>query len=326
VLFLGHGALIRRAAWEAVGGFPEIATEDLAFSMALAAKGMQGIFLEHLICREDFAENYEAFKRQQERYLVGTTEVVRKYLGSMLRSSKTSLTEKVDSVMWCLLLYLPALVLLFVLLSAIGIASVFGHWQTPMLTVKGHEFALPAIRTIREPFGVLASPGFQLFSVVCVLAPTLPAMALGLRKRLNFIRLIALNTAPYFSLMVVAWTGMLRYLFTGRVTWGSVTSSDIWAKPPSEETSNLWRPSILLEVGVGLLLCVASLAAFNLALFAVSSCLLIGVGMQVFGWENSFVRTASVACFALIILQLLISLASPFQSQIATPFPFPIHL
>jgi len=32
VMFYGHGALIRTDAWEKIGGFPEIVTEDLAFS------------------------------------------------------------------------------------------------------------------------------------------------------------------------------------------------------------------------------------------------------------------------------------------------------
>jgi cellulose synthase/poly-beta-1,6-N-acetylglucosamine synthase-like glycosyltransferase len=46
VMLLGHGALIRRACWQAVGGFPELVSEDLAFALRLRERGWRGYFLK----------------------------------------------------------------------------------------------------------------------------------------------------------------------------------------------------------------------------------------------------------------------------------------
>lgn len=327
VVFLGHGAVIRRSAWEMVGGFPEVATEDLAFSVVLGERGMRGVFIEDLICYEDFAEDYVAFKRQQERYIIGTTEVIDKYLGSMLRSTRISLAEKIDSVMWCLLMYLPPLVFLFLVLSIFGIAITFGNWQSSTLTVMGHEFVIPVIRALDEPFRVFQSKSFQIFSTVCVISPAFPAFVLSARRKLNVIKLLSLNTVPYFSLMIVSWRAILGYLFKRRVIWGVTTGEHATQEKYSRDKCfNSLHPLIFLEIVIGILLAIASLILLNFAFFAVSSCLLIGAFIHTFGWKNRFVRIASIFCFALIILQLLINVVSPFQPQLIMPLPFPMHL
>ena len=52
VMFLGHGAVLRRASWEAVGGFPERISEDLAFATAIREQGYHGRFAEDVVCLE----------------------------------------------------------------------------------------------------------------------------------------------------------------------------------------------------------------------------------------------------------------------------------
>src|SRR5207244_8057650 len=54
VCFYGHGGLIRRAAWEDAGGFPEVVSEDLAFRARLRARGWWGRFAHDVTCYEDF--------------------------------------------------------------------------------------------------------------------------------------------------------------------------------------------------------------------------------------------------------------------------------
>jgi hypothetical protein len=338
VVFLGHGALVRRSAWEVAGGFPEVLSEDLAFSVVLGEKGLRGIFLEDLMCFEDFPTNYPAFKRQQERYLSGTTQVLRRYLRSLLRSREISLTEKIDFLMWCSPLYVPALVLIFVALCSIGIAAVFGHWETPVVSILGREFVLLPIRMIREPFTLLQSRGFQLFSVLCALSPAFAAIILGLAGKLRVIRLLSLSTVLHLSLMVIAWKGILEYLLTRRIVWPptgerttsrlgedhDIFSSDVkrsWLK----KRVDVWRTPKGLEIAIGVILAIASLASLNFAFFAVSSCLLIGVLIQNLGWEKRFVRVLCVSCFVVILAQMVINVTLLIQSPGLVPLVFSVH-
>jgi GT2 family glycosyltransferase len=39
VMLLGHGAVIRRRVWKGIGGFPEIVSEDLGFSLRARQHG-----------------------------------------------------------------------------------------------------------------------------------------------------------------------------------------------------------------------------------------------------------------------------------------------
>ncbi|MBK6781199.1 MAG: hypothetical protein IPG75_16920 [Gemmatimonadetes bacterium] len=55
VMLLGHGAVVRREVWEEVGGFPEIVSEDLAFSLRARQHGWHGgVRRRTLIYYEEF--------------------------------------------------------------------------------------------------------------------------------------------------------------------------------------------------------------------------------------------------------------------------------
>jgi len=53
VMFYGHGALMRTDVLNEIGGFPEIATEDLAYSLKIREKGYYGIYVDDVTCWED---------------------------------------------------------------------------------------------------------------------------------------------------------------------------------------------------------------------------------------------------------------------------------
>lgn len=337
VTFLGHGAVVRRSVWEAVGGLPEVVLEDIAFSAILGERGMRGLFLENLICREDFPISYLTFKRQQERYIIGTTQMLCKYLGPLLRSRKLSLIEKIDFCLWCSPLYVPALCLLFIALSSFGIAGMFGNWQSPVVSLFGQEFALPAIRVLDDRFAPLWHWDFQLFSVLSALSPAFACMALGAKGKLRARRLLFLSIVPYMSLMVVSWRGILGYLLRGRIFAPptgermlfhhreGATSLAGLACGGSSERAVTWRAPRIWEICIGGLLMVASLASFNLALGAVSCCLLMGVFIEVSGWERRVVRIACMSCFAVILLQMLINVTLRVQSPGLVPLVFSVH-
>jgi cellulose synthase/poly-beta-1,6-N-acetylglucosamine synthase-like glycosyltransferase len=92
----GHGVVIRRSAWEAVGGFPEIVSEDLGFASRALALGMRGIYAEDVVAEEAFPATYKAFVSKYRRVIGGTAEYFRKEFGHLVRSNRATLTEKLD--------------------------------------------------------------------------------------------------------------------------------------------------------------------------------------------------------------------------------------
>ena len=73
VMFYGHGALLATKAWEAVGGFPEVVTEDLAFAAKVREHGFRGYYTERVECLEDFPPTYGQFRVRTEKWIRGTT-------------------------------------------------------------------------------------------------------------------------------------------------------------------------------------------------------------------------------------------------------------
>jgi cellulose synthase/poly-beta-1,6-N-acetylglucosamine synthase-like glycosyltransferase len=332
VAFIGHGALIRRSSWKSVNGFPEVITEDLAFSIELRKKGMQGIFLEDLYCFEDFPSTYIAFKKQQERYIIGTTQVILKNIKSVFSNNKIGFIEKFDFFMWCTPLYIPPLALVFLLLNCFGLTFAFGTWVMSTVTIFGQEFHFHQIRMTDTPYSQLYSLDFQIFSVICAFSSAFGCIALGFMKKLNALKLLFLSTATYFSLMFITWRGILGYLFNGRVlfppTGDQALISNLNVKNISQEftqNTNKWHTPKYWEIFSGILLAVVSLLSFNFGLFALSSCLLIGVGIEEFGWENKFVQFSIKSCFVLILSQILLSIMVINSSPWITPLVFSVH-
>ena len=336
VVFVGHGAVVRYDAWKVVGGFPEIVTEDLGFSALLAQNGLRGVYLPDLLCFEDFPSNYSAFKRQQERYVVGSTQALGRFLWPLVKSKQVSLVEKLDFCLWCTPLYVPALCLLYALICVVGLPLVFGRWEDVTFTLFGHELILHGLRILDRQLAPLWLIDFQLYSVLVALAPALASVMLGMQGKLRLGRLLLLSTAPYLSLMIVSWRGILGYLVFGRTLWPP-TGESAQMHPASSGTSSgrsaaaqmEWKTRRVTvqhwEVGVGLTLAAASLLSFNLALFAVSCCLLIGRWIELTGWERLPVRIAIASCFILIVAQMVINVLMLFESPGVVPLVFSVH-
>lgn len=317
VIFVGHGAMIRSEAWKAVGGFPEMITEDLAFSFELRSKQMDGYYLENLICYEDFPINYQSFRRQQERYITGTTQVLHHYLHKVIKNKNVGLVEKLDMLLWCLPLYVPAFVFLILLVGSIGLFCFFGEWKTLNITFLGEEYNLISFRKITLMAGGFNSLDFKIFSIICSLSPIFTSVLLGIKKEMKIIRLIVLSTVPYLSLMVTSWRCIFSYFINETLTFKS-TGSDI-------QKNNSLTFYILLELIVAIILVLLSIISINPGYFALSSCLIIGFILRYISWENQMIKIASASCFFIIIIQMVISLFTFLPSDSMIPLIFSVH-
>lgn len=92
----GHGVIIRRSVWRAIGGFPEIVSEDLGFASRAVAAGFRGTYVEDVVAEEAFPPSYTAFLRKYRRVVGGTIQYFNEEYPRLLRSPLATLTEKLD--------------------------------------------------------------------------------------------------------------------------------------------------------------------------------------------------------------------------------------
>ena len=317
VVYMGHGAVIRMSAWQDVGGFPLLTSEDFAFSLRLVQHGWRGVYASHVVCTEDFPARYGIFRQQQKRYVAGSMEAIHACMGGLLKSPRTSLVEKADMLLWSLPLYVPAIALVYVLVTSVLLPLAFGSWHVPTVVLFGREVRLFPLYVVEDVFTSMSGLAFRAFSVFCALSPvfaTLTLGATGILPMRRVLRLLVYSTAAYMSLMLNAWKGIFRFLRRKGVQWQP--SGNRWVRQP-------WPKD---ELAVGLILCAASLLSVNLSGLAVSLSLVTGALAMKTGWDAHPIRVLAVTSFVLLMTHLLLSLVlsvSPLLS--AMPMVFSVH-
>lgn len=174
VNFLGHGAVLRTAAVRAVGGFPELVSEDIALTVELASRGFRGVFVGDLMCGEAFPESFTAFRRRHKKWAMGTAEFLRRYLGRIV-TAPLPWYERLD-------LLLPALSLPMTVLLALLIVA------TRFIPIP---VTAPLAATVTLAIG----------------APLLPFLALPRGQRLSA---LIVNSVAFMSLFTISVVYFLR--------------------------------------------------------------------------------------------------------------------
>lgn len=218
VMLLGHGAVIRRQVWEEIGGFPEIVSEDLAFSLRARQHGWHGVFAEDVICYEEFPETIRAFRVRHMKWTRGTCEFFAREMWPALWSRRVPLVEKLDVLFPALSLPLSLVYFLFV----IDANLIFGFlFTTPHpLTVEfgGSSWVLPT-RALDPRFAVVQGWDFFLITLMTFLAPILCFVIELATKPRQLFRFLCQSTVMYAALGPMSSLGVLGYLLTGKATF-----------------------------------------------------------------------------------------------------------
>lgn len=146
---LGHGAMIKREAYDSVNGFPQVVAEDLCISIELRNKGFYTAFAPNIICEEEYPIDYIAFKKRHSKWTQGNYEFMKRYTGKILKS-KMSWFEKLDIFLFTYNLPLTAFFSLFLLLNIFVIPFLGYSIQYPawMLGVTVVFFLSPMLNDI----------------------------------------------------------------------------------------------------------------------------------------------------------------------------------
>jgi hypothetical protein len=183
--FMGRGGMISAACLRATGPFPEVVTEDVAYSLEVRRAGYRVHYDDLLVSVEDYPVDYQAFRTQHAKTVEGTTEFVRGAWRRIL-FSRMGAAEKLDLLVEQLAV------------PAVGAASL-------TLFVSGLVFASQDT-TVRQPLWAMLATG--LFGV----AALLPETVRRLRHRGPVVAAAFLSAAValYASTLVVTLAAIAR--------------------------------------------------------------------------------------------------------------------
>lgn len=320
VMFLGHGALLRRSCWQEIGGFPEIVSEDLAFAMNIRERGYYGVFAQDVVCVEEFPESVRAFRIRHVKWTRGTCELLTTCFRKLTSSKRIPLIEKLDILFPTLNLPLTFFFFLFMFNSGFVLPLTLGDRQDLTIEIGVYSLILPFISMPKE-FISLFTFDFYLVTVVTILSPILCFILELWRTPWRLLRFLYHSTALYASLSPLSTicvfgylvTGKARFLVTGdkndstqRATQGrSVFGLQKIRAFFSETHPDSWGVRLFETTAAVIFFC-AALASFQVALIGLAIGFMLLPIMHTVGWNNSFARVMVWVPFSFILIGILL--------------------
>lgn len=318
VMFLGHGALLRRKCWEEVGGFPDIVSEDLGFAIHIREKGYRGRFEENVICYEDFPDTVRAFRIRHMKWTRGTSEFLSKKMVWLLKAKNISWTEKFDILFPTLNLPLTLLYFLFMVNANLVLPYYFGYWQDITFVLGGQEFVFP-VMLLDSGFGVIYAADFFVITILTFFAPVLCFILALAHRPWRLLKFLSHSTALYAALSPLSSLGVVAYMISGKAIF--LVTGDVKQETERDASNASWGQRFkaqyqkfinkshpdqgvvqAFELGIGLLFAVMCLFMFQISFFGLCLAFILLPLMHHLGWEHRLVRALVYLPFVLIML------------------------
>ncbi len=319
VMFLGHGALLRRKCWEEIGGFPDIVSEDLGFAIRARELGYRGRFVEEVICLEEFPDTVRSFRIRHMKWTRGTCEFLHKEAGNLINSRNITWAEKLDILFPTMNLPLTLFYFLFMVIANLVLPVMFGVAQPVTFELAGQEHVLPII-ALEQGFEVIFTPDFYLITMLTFFAPVI-CFIIGLGHRpVKLFRFLCHSTSLYAALGPLSAMGVLGYLFTGKAIF-LVTGDKNQSGSDEELTSQSWAQRLknygkqlagkthpdfksiqAMELFIGLGFGVMCVFLFQISFMGLCLAFIMLPVMHYLGWENRLVKTLVYVPFILILI------------------------
>ena len=329
VMFLGHGALLRRKCWEEIGGFPDIVSEDLGFAIRIREKGYRGRFVEDVICYEDFPDTVRSFRIRHMKWTRGTCEFLHKEAKRLIQSKNITWAEKLDILFPTMNLPLTLLYFTFMVIANLVLPVLFGRSQPLSLELGGETFVFP-ILALETGFEVIFTPDFYIITMLTFFAPVL-CFIIGLaHKPIKLFKFLCHSTALYAALGPLSAAGVLGYLMSGKaiflVTGDKNQSGQQSAKRSLGIISKIknqyqeivgkthpdYKSIQVYELLVGLGFAILCFYLLQISFFGLCLAFVLLPVMHYLGWENRWVRVLVYLPFILIIVGIILSGMSAF--------------
>jgi len=254
--FLGRGAMISVACYEAAGGFPEFVLEDLCFSVEARRAGFTIVDASDIVCTEDFPVDYHAFKTQYRKVIEGKTEFLRRYT-KIVVTSPIRLWEKIDLLLEQSIPLIGGFLGILVFLSSL-VLTTFVEGARSFAWVNG-------------------------VTGICAIAPLLPEVVRRVRARRPWaaIAFVVHASVLYGSCFLTTFRAILRVICGKRAIFVVTPKTGHTATLNGDLIAN--RPELLFAGLVGIVSMVLSgsiLPALPLAIPAVATVYLARLGAR----------------------------------------------
>jgi cellulose synthase/poly-beta-1,6-N-acetylglucosamine synthase-like glycosyltransferase len=333
VMFLGHGALLRRECWKKIGGFPEIVSEDLGFAIRIRELGYRGFFQEDVICYEDFPETVRTFRVRHMKWTRGTCEFLSKEFKRLVKAKKITWQEKMDILFPTLNLPLTLLFFCFMINANLVLPYLFGMKQPITYVAGGSEHVMNILR-LNNGFSVINSTDFYIITLLTFVSPVLCFIIALANKPIKLFKFLAHSTALYAALSPLSSIGVIGYFFTGKATFlvtgekkvnpstSLVLNTQIAPLPFKKSIFNFLSKSHpdeksiqFFEILTGLIFGFISIFMFQLSFLGLCIAFVLLPVMHRLGWENKIVKIAVYVPFVLILLGLFLATMSLLGMQ-----------
>lgn len=302
MMFYGHGAVIRTSAWQDIGGFPEIVTEDLAFSSKLREKGYYGVLAANVECYEDFPETYRGLRKRTGKWLTGTMEYLLSFYPSLLKTPGVSWVEKADILIGAgsLLLALPFLLYVFIAGAALPLSQNLFRLNIPLfLILPEHWSSIGDILTKTE-YKVYWGFDFYLIMLVTSCSQLLPVMHAFWKKPFQMLKFSAMFTFLCLATAITSSFDLIEYMFTRRTEFavtGAAAKQILGIKE---------KVLMTLELTAGTILMLTACLTSNVWLLTVGLGLLLSPLVFKYDFENKIVNLLLNIPFAINVLLLFL--------------------
>jgi cellulose synthase/poly-beta-1,6-N-acetylglucosamine synthase-like glycosyltransferase len=303
VMFLGHGALIRRDCWVEAGGFPEIVSEDLAFAIALRDLGYHGYFAEDVVCEEEFPETIRAFRVRHVKWTRGTCEFLLQWTGKLLKSRQITTAEKLDILFPTLNLPMTFFFFLFMVNAQFLFPFILGQFRTLTLEFGNQALLLP-IMSLKPEVNVIFGPDFYTITILTVLAPILCFIVELWRRPGTMIRFLSHSAAIYSALSPLTFICVLGFAATRKARF--LVTADLvgnGASPVHAEAGVMTRVRRFLsethpdhpavrsfELAIGVAFAVTAIATFQISFLGLSIAFILMPIMHRTDWGGPVVK------------------------------------
>lgn len=341
VMFLGHGALLRRKCWEEIGGFPDIVSEDLGFAIHARERGYRGRFVEDVICYEDFPDTVRAFRIRHMKWTRGTSEFLSKMGMWLLRAKNITWAEKLDILFPTLNLPLTLLYFLFMVNANLALPYFFGDWANITYVLAEQELVFPVL-ILDSGFEVIYDWDFFTITLLTFFAPVLCFILALAHKPIKLFKFLSHSTSLYAALSPLSSLGVVAYMISGKAIFlvtGDVKQEDHAASGKTESFWIKFKASYQkfitkshpdqkvvqwFEILTGLGFIVMCIYMFQVSFFGLCLAFILLPVMHHLGWEHKLVRVLVYAPFLLILAGIFLASLSMVGLQ-AVFFGYGFH-
>ncbi len=320
VMFLGHGAILRRRCWVEAGGFPEIVSEDLAYAIELRELGYRGAFASDVVCLESFPEDVRSFRVRHVKWTRGTCEFLRAYFGKLVKSRRVSTTEKLDILFPTINLPLTVFFFGFVVVTSFILPFVAGQSRTLTAELGFTSLTVPTT-SLPTAFNSIYTLDFFLITVITISSPVLCFILSMWRTPVRLLKFLAHSTALYATLAPLTVVAVAGYAVTGKatffVTGDRGPASGVQVSGLRQRLSRFAQrthPDSLVvrgvEIAVGVALLGAAVVTLNLALAGVAIGYVLIAWMHSAGWKASRIHGLSWAPGTAILVSVILGSVS----------------